>query len=199
MMDKAALRRAMRERRRALSAKEQEAASKAVFAHLKAFEPYRRAKTVMAYAACRGELSLAPVLEDALAQGKTLLLPRCEAPGVMTARKIDSLSQLRRGYFGLEEPDEACCVADPRKIDLILVPGVAYDACGHRLGQGGGYYDRFLKETCAVRAGVCHDFALIDCVPHAAHDLDMDVLFSPAGVIRAEKNTSDHRRSRDGE
>ncbi|MBQ4264531.1 MAG: 5-formyltetrahydrofolate cyclo-ligase [Clostridia bacterium] len=199
MMDKDALRRAMRERRRALSRPEQQAASQAVLAHLRAFEPYRQAKTVMAYMACRGELSLTLVIEDAFAAGKTLLLPRCEAPGEMTARRIDSLSQLRRGCFGLEEPDEACFIAAPQEIDLILVPGTAFDTAGRRLGQGGGYYDRFLLKTRAVRVGICHDFAILERVPAAAHDEYMDILVSPAGVIRAEKNTSDHRRSRDGE
>jgi len=199
MMDKDALRRAMRERRRALSRPEQQAASQAVLAHLRAFEPYRQAKTVMAYMACRGELSLTLVIEDVFAAGKTLLLPRCEAPGEMTARRIDSLSQLRRGCFGLEEPDEACFIAAPQEIDLILVPGTAFDTAGRRLGQGGGYYDRFLLKTRAVRVGICHDFAILERVPAAAHDEYMDILVSPAGVIRAEKNTSDHRRSRDGE
>jgi len=139
------------------------------------------------------------VIEDAFAAGKTLLLPRCEAPGEMTARRIDSLSQLRRGCFGLEEPDEACFIAAPQEIDLILVPGTAFDTAGRRLGQGGGYYDRFLLKTRAVRVGICHDFAILERVPAAAHDEYMDILVSPAGVIRAEKNTSDHRRSRDGE
>lgn len=197
-MDKDELRRAMRMRRRTFGDAQQEAASLAVLAHVKAFAPYAQAKTVMAYMACRGELSLAPVINDLLAQGKMLVLPRCEAPGVMTARKIESLAQLVPGAYGLLEPGCGSLIVPPQEIDLVLVPGTAFDRTGGRIGQGGGYYDRFLPRTRALRAGVCHEFAMLDHVPCTAHDVHMDVLITPAGVIRADRDTSEHRRSQNG-
>lgn len=184
----------MRLQRRALSAQEQAAASRAVLAHLKESEAYRRAQKVMAYAACRGELSLEPVLEDVLGLGKTLLLPRCEAPGIMTARSVKRMEQLVPGAFGLMEPAADCEVIAPQEIDLILVPGTAFDVSGRRIGQGGGYYDRFLAGTKAWRMGVCHGFALLESVPAQVHDMRMDELITPGGMIRI-RNISDDRRT----
>lgn len=193
MMDKEEIRRQMRMKRRALLPPEQQRAAQAILARLRADEAYQSARSVMAYMACRGELSLDPVIADVLLQGKTLLLPRCEAPGVMTARRVERLSQLKAGAYGLQEPDEDCEIAS--EIDLILVPGTAFDAAGNRIGQGGGYYDRFLAGTRAVRIGVCHGFALLERVPAGAHDVRMDKVMTPERTIRARENTSGHRRT----
>ena len=194
-MNKDELRHAMRARRRALSQEEQRRASLAVLERVRAFAPYREARSVMAYMACRGELDLSPVLLDALAQGKTLLLPRCEAPGIMTARRVTELSQLAAGAYSLMEPAQCCAVFPPEEINLIFVPGTAFDALGGRLGQGGGYYDRFLARTKALRAGVCHDFALIARVPAQAHDMRMDCIFTPGGMRCTGGQPNEHRRT----
>lgn len=184
-MNKAQLRAEMRAMRRGLAQEAQWAASQAVFERIAAYEPYRQAQTVMAYAAVRGELSLETVIADVLAGGKALLLPRCEAPGIMTARRIRSMDDLAAGTYGLMEPKESCEISDPKEIDLIFVPGVAFDRRGHRLGQGGGYYDRFLKESGARRVGVCHDLALLESVPFDRHDIGMDDVITPGGIFSA--------------
>lgn len=177
----------MRAMRRILAASGQEEAARAVYAQIMAYEPYRQAKTVMAYVAVRGELSLAPVMEDILSSGRTLLLPRCESPGIMTARRIRSREDLVLGAYGLLEPKAERPIADPMGIDLILVPGAAFDPLGHRIGQGGGYYDRFLGKSGAHRAGICHGFALLESVPFEAHDEMMDDVITPGGVFFAGK------------
>ena len=192
-MNKTELRACMRAKRRALSPEEQHAAAKAVFERLMAFEPYQSARVVMAYRACRGELSLERVIDDALSCGKTLLLPRCEAEGVMTARRIAGLDDLAPGTYGLPEPKDECAIVLPQQIDLILVPGVAFDRTGNRLGQGGGYYDRFLWKSGAICAGICHEFALMDDMAHEAHDVRMDHVITPGGIIRIrEQITGGH-------
>ena len=195
MNDKQALRKAMRDMRRGLSRDEQAIAARDAAARLFGFAPYKDAKRVMAYMACRGELSLAPVIEDILIRGKTLLLPRCDAPGVITARRIESLSQLVPGTYGLMEPASESEIVPPAEIDLILVPGTAFDRRGGRIGQGGGYYDRLLEQTDALRAGVCHDFAVIECVPAEQHDAYMDYILTPQGIARCGKETSDDGRA----
>lgn len=177
----------MRARRRALSPQEQMEAAHSIYAQLMEFEPYQNARVVMAYMACRGELSLEAVIRDALQQGKTMLLPRCEAAGVMTARRIRTMDDLAPGAYGLPEPKDSCAVASPQEIDLILVPGVAFDRDGNRLGQGGGYYDRFLKESGALRMGVCHAFALLDHIVHETHDIAMNSVMTPEGIISMRK------------
>ena len=192
--DKAALRGQMRALRRALSAQEQAACARAAFARLTGFAPYRRAGSVMAYAAARGELPLDAVLDDLLAGGRTLLMPRCEGPGRMTARPVRSLDALTLGEYGIPAPGADCPVLPAEEIDVVLVPGTAFGRDGGRIGQGGGYYDRFLPQTDALRVGICHDFALLDRVPVQAHDQRMDLIVTPSGVtgmpgLRARKHT----------
>ena len=181
----------MRAMRRVFSPEKQKAASLAVYERLCCFAPYLEAGCIMAYCACRGELSLEPVIGELLDNGKTLLLPRCEAPGMMTARRIETLSQLVPGTYGLMEPDGACEIISPDAIDLVFVPGTAFDRVGNRLGQGGGYYDRFLEKTCALRVGVCHDEALMDRVPSEEYDSMMDAVITPRETIWLDR----HRRN----
>ena len=189
-MNKDQLRRELRAQRRLLSPRMQEEAARAVHAQLAGFAPYRQAHTVMAYMACRGELSLACVIRDVIDSGRGLLLPRCEAPGIMTARRVRGECDLICGAYGLMEPDAACEIVDPQAIDLILVPGVAFDRAGNRLGQGGGYYDRFLQESGALRVGLCHEGALLDHVAHEAHDQTMAYIITPGGIICAGSDTT---------
>lgn len=177
------IRRSMRAMRRALDEGAQREASRDVCKRVLALEAYRDARCVMAYMACGGEISLQGVIEDVLSSGRTLALPRCEAPGVMTARRVSGMGDLVCGMYGLAEPDGRCEVMDPARIDLVLAPGTAFDAAGHRIGQGGGYYDRFLPGTGATAVGVCHGFALMERVPYEKHDYRMDMVVTPGRTI----------------
>lgn len=181
--EKADLRDAMRSARRQMTPKEQEEAARLLFAGIRAFEPYRQARVVMGYMACRGEISLEPVLDDVIARGRMLALPRCEAGNRLTARRTADIIALTPGLYGLREPGEDFDIIDPQAIDLIFVPGTAFGMDGTRIGQGGGYYDRFLKNTRALRVGVCHDLARFHSVPSAAHDQRMDYLITPSGIF----------------
>lgn len=186
-MNKKETRERLRSMRWGLTADEQARAAHALAAQIADYAPYRAAHTVMAYMACRGELSLEAVIGDVLASGRRLALPRCEAPGIMTARLVKSMDDLSSGTYGLLEPKADCPIVDPGEINLVFVPGAAFDREGHRIGQGGGYYDRFLKECSAHRAGVCHGFALLDSVPWEAHDETMDDVITPDGIISMGK------------
>ena len=181
-----ALRSRLRQARAARPRQERERDARAVCARILALPAYKSAHTVMAYAAARGEIALDAVMEDALLRGKVLALPLCTGPGTMQARRVTALSRLVPGRYGILEPGADCPKVAPEDIDLILVPGVAFDARGGRLGQGGGYYDRFLPGTRALRVGVCPDFALLDAVPLRAHDARMDGIVTPERTIWME-------------
>ena len=103
----------------------------------------------------------------------------------ITQRKITKIAREAEKLVLLTVREEG---VGPAEIDLILVPGTAFDVRGHRIGQGGGYYDRYLNRTRAVRVGVCHDFALLSAVPSEAHDARMDIVVTPgrAVIIREE-------------
>ena len=178
---------ALRDRLRALRAarpqQEQARDAQAVAARILALPAYQSARTVMAYAAARGEIALDAVMADALLRGKALALPLCTGPGRMQARRVTAIEQLRPGRYGIMEPAESCPPVVPEDIGLVLVPGVAFDARGGRLGQGGGYYDRFLPQTRALRVGICPETALLESVPMRAHDMRMDAIVTPERTI----------------
>ena len=181
--ERSLLRARLRQARAARTAQEQARDARAVAARILALTAYREAHVVMAYAAARGEIALDAVMEDALLRGKTLALPLCTGPGRMQARRVTDLSRLRPGRYGIPEPGPDCPELAPVTIDLILVPGVAFDPRGGRVGQGGGYYDRFLPLSRALRVGVCPEFALLDRVPVRAHDQRMDAVVTPSATL----------------
>ena len=181
--EKAELRARMRRMRRALSGEEQQRAADSVYARVMNLSGYRAAEIVMAYVAARGELLLQRVLEDVLNSGRALALPRCGEKGTMDAYRVTDMRQLRQGAYGILEPDESCPLVPPEDIDLMLIPGTAFDRAGGRIGQGGGYYDRYIQKTRAVRVGVCHEFALMDRVPTEDHDARMDAVVTPKETL----------------
>lgn len=144
-------------------------------------EWFRQANNVMAYAAIPPETDLSSVLEEILTAGKTLVLPRCEQGGIMTARRIDDLRQLISGAYGIPEPKPDAPVVSASEIDLILVPGLAFDRTGRRLGRGKGYYDRFLADFHGKTMGICGQ--LMPVVPVEQHDITMDAVATDHGII----------------
>ena len=190
--EKAELRARMRRMRRALSGEEQQRAADSVYARVMNLSGYRAAEIVMAYVAARGELLLQRVLEDVLNSGRVLALPRCGEKGTMDAYCVTDMRQLRRGAYGILEPDESCPLVPPEDIDLMLIPGTAFDRAGGRIGQGGGYYDRYIIKTRAVRVGICHGFALVNHIPTEKHDVRMDAVVTPEETLVFRQKEKEH-------
>ena len=185
-MGKAALRSELRARRRALGAEALDRAEAAAAAHLLAWDGWRAARAVALHAAVRGELPTGAVLAAALAAGKRVAMP-AEGPGGMELRWVTAAGELLPDARGIPSPGPAAPTADPAGLDLVLAPGVAFDATGARLGQGGGDYDRLLAALPARTAtvGWCHDFQVIAAVPTEAHDRRVGWLATPSGLRRA--------------
>lgn len=168
-------------RRRLLSERRRQASEgggnpAAVWTRIEGLPCWPSADSVAAYLATAGEVSLDGLLDGLLHAGRTLWLPRFRpADGRYEMVRTASLrDDLVAGAFGIREPGVArAAVAPEELVDrgvLWLVPGVAFDPAGHRLGRGRGYYDCLLRGTRGVRVGVAWDWQVIDEVPHTDRD-----------------------------
>ena len=144
-----------------------------LWADLSETAEYREAGRVMAFVSIRTEVDTAGLLARLDLDGKTVLLPRTEADGIVAVQDAKGWTT---GAFGIKEPLGP--PVDPRSIDLIIVPGLAFTTDGKRLGRGRGHYDRFLPGTAAPTIGVCFTEQLVDEVPMEPHDVQLDRVMS---------------------
>ncbi len=150
------------------------ALSQKVALRLLASPLWQEAQAVMLYVAVRGEVQTEFLLAKAHEQGKRVFLPRCEEEqGYMAACPFEKGHFLAKGHYAIPEP--ASEAADLRNTPLlVLVPGLAFDRKGHRLGMGGGYYDRFLaSHPLAVPCGICFGRQLFSSLPYDPWDIPM--------------------------
>lgn len=173
--------------RLALPAHEHAARSRAIAQRVASLASWQRARAVLLTLPVRGEWDAGLVARAALAAGRMVVLPRVDAPARMLAlHRIDDLTRdVAPGRHGVPEPRPECERIAPDAIDWVLVPGVAFDTLGHRLGYGGGYYDRLLPLLAPEIARVAGAFELqiVDAVPHAAHDLPVDAIVTESRQI----------------
>lgn len=182
---KKALRRTALLARQSLPEERRRDAAERVVERLFAMGPVRRARTVLLYAGATDEVDvtgIVPMLRDA---GTRTLFPRVRGDHLDLVTASDVLS-LTLGYRGIREPVGPAI--DPSVVDVAIVPGVAFDVHGGRLGQGGGHYDRLLADLSedALTIGVCFACQVVPRVPREAHDLPVDVVVTEAGVHRRQ-------------
>ncbi|KAF1085370.1 putative 5-formyltetrahydrofolate cyclo-ligase [Sporotomaculum syntrophicum] len=154
---------------------------------------YRQAATVMAYADFRNEVQTAQILENTLRQNKRLVLPVTDVSHkkLIPSQVLHYPQDLTPGTWGILEPSSQCMrPVDPREIDLVIVPGVAFDTMGNRLGYGGGFYDRFLPCTSENTTLVALAFELqvrSDVYP-GEHDVPVHILVTEERVLHFRNN-----------
>jgi 5-formyltetrahydrofolate cyclo-ligase len=142
---------------------------------------WREAQFILFYAPRPPEVDIECLVEAALASGKSAALPRFDREaGVYRACRISTaLSAISPGAFGIREPGTGCPVVPMKQLDLILVPGLAFDLDGRRLGHGRGYYDRLLAEAKAVTCGIAYDEQVRLAIPVESHDILLDCIVTP--------------------
>ena len=185
--EKARLRTQFRAVRAALAPEARAAAGAAICAHLLALVRERGARTVSAFWPLAGEVDLRPFVREMSASGVVVALPvvvsaRGEAPR-LEHRRFESEGALARGRFGVMEPLASAPRVAPEAIDLAVVPALAADAGGVRLGYGGGFYDAFLAETGALRVGALFASGVADALPAEPHDERLDAVVTERGVL----------------
>ena len=183
MQEKAALRRELLAQRDAVPQREEK--SRAVGDGVLALPAYQTARQVLLYLRKGSEGDTWEVFARAVAEGKEVYAPRClDGEGTMGFFQVTSPQELLQGRFGLWEPDPRRCAPWRRREGaLCLVPGIAFDRQGYRLGYGKGYYDRFLAGFSGTAAGLCFRELALERLPRGPQDRRVDVLVTEAGVL----------------
>lgn len=171
-MEKKELRQLMREKKATCTPQELAAESERICRKILRHPLWKRARTVLLYHALPDEVSTRLLLEQG--QDKCLLLPVVVGDD-LELRQYTGAGNLRTGSFCISEPTGPQLTPTfYHAIDLVIVPGMAFDAEGHRLGRGRGYYDRLLPRISAPKFGVCFPFQMVPRVPTEEHDCRMD-------------------------
>lgn len=172
-MDKAALRREIREKKRAMTQQQIEETSRKLGDLFVATKQYQQAKTIYGYLPYNQEVRTIPMLERALLDGKRVAVPKVYGEE-MRFIYITDLTQVEKGYAGIPEPIADAPVADDPTA-LVLMPGLAFDREGNRIGYGGGFYDKFLaSEPEHPTVALCYDFQMMEKLETDVFDIPVD-------------------------
>jgi len=175
---KAALRRVMLAERDLMEAELKKKSDEALLAKISEILKSRNATTVHTYLPMGSEIDLRPLINSLLKDGITVVAPRSLQKPKLQHLVLQSLQQLDAGPFGTSHPAQSSEYTG--SYDVIIVPGLAFDQSGYRLGYGAGYYDHFLAEhPKAFKIGLCYPFQVIEKVPVETHDIKVDHVIVP--------------------
>jgi 5-formyltetrahydrofolate cyclo-ligase len=189
LAEKTALRRSLAKLGRRMDRTQRDSLSATARDLIQRQSAWQQARTVLFYWPLPDELDLWALARTAMLAGKAVGLPR-HNPAVdeYEPRAVRSLEDdLMAGKYGIPEPKESCALLLLKRLDLILVPGVAFDRHGRRLGRGKGYYDRLLRNLSGIKCGVAFDEQVISEVPVAAHDKYVNCILTPTRWLVFER------------
>lgn len=149
---------------------------------------YLNARQILFYASLDDEINVDECIIDALSLGKKVALPVCiNDKGDMKFYYINSMNELKSGYFGVREPNtEICSEVTDFTNSICIVPAIAYDKEGYRLGYGKGYYDRFLQKNTSLSVGLCYNELINEKLPIEECDIPVKYIITQSGIIVAE-------------
>ncbi len=183
MMTKKEIRKTVNARRRALPPEQEQTASEQIRDLLVSLPEYREASTVYCYVDYNHEVHTWPIMKRAMEDGKRVAVPRVNGKE-MDFYYITSESDLEPGAFGILEPREGLSPAKEPEAFMVM-PGVAFDRAHHRVGYGGGYYDRYLEKWTGLKpAAVAYECQIFDEVPFESFDIRPRILVTEAGISR---------------
>ncbi len=178
------------EKREALSNGEVKEKSSKIRENLFSLPELKDAKNVLFYVSFNNEVNTIGMIKELLINGeKNIIVPFVEKGNpILQLSGLKDFNELEPKTYGILEPKEGKIKKfNINNLDLVIVPGVAFDKSGHRIGYGFGYYDRFLKKLSkdAIKIGLCYDFQLIDKIPEEKHDVPMDIVVTERKVFKA--------------
>ena len=174
-MDKKELRQMIRQKKRAMTPAEIENASARLAEQFYATPYYKNAAVIYGYLPYNQEVRTVPILEQALRDGKKVAVPKVFGD-TMRFIYMEDLSRVSEGYAGIPEPVDDGPVADAKDA-LVLMPGLAFDRKGNRMGYGGGFYDKFLaEEPDHPTVALCYAFQMVDAIPCEDYDIPVNTV-----------------------
>lgn len=144
----------------------------------------QNAQTILLYYPHKNEVNVLPLFEILSFKGKRVLFPKTVNEEIHPVA-VNSLKDLKKGNFGILEPEGK--KTEKEHIDIVIVPAVAFNKKGYRIGYGKGFYDRFLKDFKGLKVGVAYDFQIVDDLPVNEHDVPVDIIVTPTNLIKVNK------------
>jgi 5-formyltetrahydrofolate cyclo-ligase len=184
------LRSSIAERMAKLSQKDRDAESRSICRRIKENLP-ENIRTICAYYPMPTEVNIIPLLQEFLDEGKAIALPRSEGKAFLF-RTITSLTDLPPGPYRIPEPGPDAPVLDLAQIDLALIPGIAFDPAGNRLGRGNGGYDQWIVKVREANPnvklwGIAFDCQIVNIIPMESHDETIDAIITPRMMIAPKR------------
>lgn len=182
------IRKEMLQKRDMLSVIQVEELSNEIQSNVLHWDKFINSSTIMLYSDFKNEVITKGIIESCLEKNKKVILPKVikESRDILPCL-ITGFNELNPGTYGIFEPD-GINVIDKNEIELVIVPGVAFDASGYRIGYGAGYYDRFLKGYNGIKAGICYSIQLVKNAWPDQFDIKMDYLITERGIINTHNN-----------
>lgn len=182
------IRRNMLNTRNSMATEEVNEKSRIIFQRLINFWPYKQSKNIFSYLSFGSEVTTNYIIDYSIAHKKKISVPLCiKETKEMVACSFNSWQDFSKGTYGILEPNkESLKIVDRTTIDLILVPGAAFDRLGNRIGYGAGYYDRFLnrtnKNTCTI--ALAFSLQLVPKIPRGIFDVPLNYIITEDGIIK---------------
>jgi len=181
---KETLRKEIKEKRRKHSKEEQRKKSKEIKEKLFNLPEYKESKTVLFYVSYNGEVNTFDMRKEALIDKKVVVPISNIETQTLSLSILESWDDLELGSYNILEPKKECIKEiSIDVIDLIIVPGVAFDISGNRMGHGKGYYDKLLDKTKTTSIGLCFEFQLVEKIPTQPHDKAVDILITEKRIF----------------
>lgn len=176
------IRQDLREKRKKISPQLYLEKSQMIRSTLESLPIYKAAKRLLVYISSSEEVDTIAFVKDCLAAGQTVFVPRVQGEKLVVC-PITKWEDLEPGQYGILEPIEVIKDVNPSEIDLIIVPGIAFDKTRHRIGYGKGFYDTLLKTTKGLKIGLAFQEQILDKIPEEEHDVAMDIIITDQNIL----------------
>lgn len=191
MSDKDHLRQAIKKDRDAQPASDKAQADQSIFERLNDFAPLRDANVFFTYVAKGSEVATNAIMQTFFGH-KTIIVPKVEEQQ-LCLYELHDVRALKLGSFGVHEPHECLPLQDLKRIDVALIPGIAFDRSGHRIGYGGGFFDRLLPQLHCTTIGLAYEFQMIEKVPTHDYDVGVNFIITDHTIYECNANTGSRR------